>query len=436
MYRKKSASDSFASRAAANIAPLPRRLLLALSGGPDSVALLHLLLEAHKNVEAVHCNFHIRGEEAMRDEMFCRELCGRLSVPLTVINFDAPEVARKTHKSLELVCRDLRYTAFSRIMKERGIERIAVAHHADDNVETFLLNLMRGAGIAGLTGMEADNGQVARPLLDFTRDEILGYLESKGEKYVVDSTNSEDEASRNFLRNRMIPLLETRWPAARKKIATTIANLRGVEKTYNAALAIPEPGFLDNDTYFHAPSPADIMHKFAKAHCVPAILEKELNRAMKSEVPGQRWKVDSGELWKSKKGLVFIPKDNSGDSIPSATETVISPAEMCPSRDELTVYLPENMDCYEWKIIPCGEMVRPLGMRGLKRVATILKEAGIPPSLRSKMPGLYRKDNGKLIWIPGVKRSDEDSVDSSKTRIYALKLDDPASFLNKFNINK
>ena len=152
------------------------RVLVALSGGADSVALLRILLRLGYHCHAVHCNFHLRGAESDRDEQFVSDLCSRLCVPCEVIHFDTREYAECHHLSIEMAARELRYREFERIREEHHLQAIAVAHHQDDAVETLLLNLVRGAGINGLTGMRSRNGHVVRPLLCVTRDEIVGYL--------------------------------------------------------------------------------------------------------------------------------------------------------------------------------------------------------------------------------------------------------------------
>jgi len=157
------------------------RVLAGVSGGADSVALLLALRsDPHMELTAVHCNFHLRGEESDRDMLFVEQLSGRLGVPLVTVHFDVPEYIRRNGVSVEMACRDLRYAEFRRIMSQVGAGRIAVAHNADDNAETLLLNLMRGAGVAGLRGMRPDTGEVIRPLLSLSRADIERYLDAKG----------------------------------------------------------------------------------------------------------------------------------------------------------------------------------------------------------------------------------------------------------------
>ena len=200
-----------------------KRLLVGVSGGADSVALLCLLQRAGCAVVAAHCNFGLRGEESMRDEEFVRQLCSRMGVLLEVKTFDVQGYMLE-HKgaSVEMSCRELRYGWFAELKAKHGIEWLAVAHHRDDTVETFFLNAIRGTGIAGLKGMQAVSNGIVRPLLCVSRAEIEAYLNEIGEQYVVDSTNLESEFSRNKLRNIVLPAMEQAMPGATDGISRTI----------------------------------------------------------------------------------------------------------------------------------------------------------------------------------------------------------------------
>lgn len=213
------------------------KVLVALSGGADSVALLRMLMRLGYGCYAVHCNFHLRGEESDRDEAFVTELCHSLGVPFEVLHFDTEAYAAEHKVSIEMAARELRYHEFERIREVRSLSAIAVAHHQDDAVETLLLNLIRGAGINGLTGMRVKNGHVVRPLLCLSRDEVLEYLDWLGQSYVTDSTNLTDEYVRNKVRLGLIPLMEQINPAAKDNIAQAAARLADAATLYNKVIA-------------------------------------------------------------------------------------------------------------------------------------------------------------------------------------------------------
>jgi tRNA(Ile)-lysidine synthase len=208
--------------------------LVALSGGADSVALLRILLDMGYRVEAAHCNFHLRGEESNRDEQFVKNLCLNHDIPIHLIHFDTTEYASLHQVSIEMAARELRYRYFDQLRQDIGAETVCVAHHSDDAVETFLMNLLRGSGIHGLTGIRPRNGYIIRPLLCVSRQDILQYLDSIGQIYVTDSTNLVDDVLRNKIRLRLIPMLDEMSPGASDNIARTATYLSEAEKVYNA----------------------------------------------------------------------------------------------------------------------------------------------------------------------------------------------------------
>lgn len=209
------------------------RVIVALSGGADSVALLRVLLSLGYACECAHCNFHLRDEESDRDERFVHELCRTWSVRLHTIHFRTEAFAKERHLSIEMAARALRYEWFERLRKERQASVIAVAHHRDDSVETFLLNLIRGTGIDGLRGIPHRNGFVVRPLLQESREHILAYLQAIGQDYVTDSTNLQDEYMRNKIRLNILPLLKELNPSVSETIQETGMRLSEVASVYH-----------------------------------------------------------------------------------------------------------------------------------------------------------------------------------------------------------
>lgn len=200
-------------------------ILVALSGGADSVALLMVLTHLGYRCEAAHCNFRLRGEESDRDEAFVRDLCAHRGVRLHVTSFNTKDYAREHGVSIEMAARDLRYAYFERLRREEGFDKIAVAHHRNDNVETLLLNLIRGTGLKGLTGMRPRNGYVIRPMLEVGRDEIEDFLTEAGQAYVTDSSNLEADVTRNKIRLNLLPEMKGINPAVSDSLHDTIRRL-------------------------------------------------------------------------------------------------------------------------------------------------------------------------------------------------------------------
>ncbi|MBE6573607.1 MAG: tRNA lysidine(34) synthetase TilS [Ruminococcaceae bacterium] len=184
------------------------KIVVAFSGGADSVALLHYLNKKGLRPSAIHVNHGIRGDEADGDEDFCRDFCEKNSIPFCAVHIDVPAEAKKRGEGLEETARKMRYAEIEMLMEKQGIAKAATAHHADDNIETVLFNISRGSGIKGAGGIPPVRDRYIRPLIECSRDEILAYCKENSLEYVTDSTNSDTDYTRNFIRHEIAPLLK------------------------------------------------------------------------------------------------------------------------------------------------------------------------------------------------------------------------------------
>ncbi len=211
---------------------------VGFSGGGDSAALLHILKkygdEKGIRIVAIHINHMIRGEEAIRDEEFCRELCHRMGIEFFSCRGDIPRMAREKGQSLEECARNFRYEFFEKIRLEEGIEKIATAHNCDDNLETVIFNLSRGSGIAGLCGIPPVRGNIIRPLIYCDKAEILEYCEENGVPHIYDSTNSDTDYTRNHIRHNIVPELRRINPRVCEAVMRSTENLRRDNETLAA----------------------------------------------------------------------------------------------------------------------------------------------------------------------------------------------------------
>lgn len=200
-------------------------VLVGFSGGGDSSALLHILkgYSDKKSIRlcAVHVNHMIRGDEADEDEEFCRGFCKELGIEFVSVKEDIPALAQKEKKGIEECARDFRYSVFERICREKGISKIATAHNADDNLETVLFNLARGCGIRGIGGIQPVRGRIIRPLIGCSKEEILEYCEKNKIPYRTDSTNSQTEYTRNYIRHNILPHMKRLNPLAGENSVVT-----------------------------------------------------------------------------------------------------------------------------------------------------------------------------------------------------------------------
>ena len=215
--------------------PLGSLSIVALSGGADSVALLLGLLHLGQPLVAAHCNFHLRGEESDADEAFVRQLCEERGVKLYVEHFDTEAYAKQQRISIEMAARELRYDFFERLRQQLGAATIVVAHHRDDNVETLLLNLVRGSGLKGLCAMQPQNGFIVRPMLNISRTEIEAFLKEAQQPFRTDSTNTDTAFKRNKIRHELLPLLRELNPSIDRTLAETIIRLNEAQSLLQSA---------------------------------------------------------------------------------------------------------------------------------------------------------------------------------------------------------
>lgn len=212
------------------------KVIVACSGGADSIFLLDMLHTQGFDCVVAHCNFHLRGEESDRDEKFVRDFCNSRNITLVVKSFATTEYAQENKLSIEMAARELRYNWFEQVRKEYNAGAIAVAHHSDDSIETILLNLLRGTGLKGICGIRPKNGYVVRPLLCINRAEIEQYLEENNIQYITDSTNLENEYTRNKIRNIVMPILREINPHIDSVMQSNAENFSSAENIYRAVI--------------------------------------------------------------------------------------------------------------------------------------------------------------------------------------------------------
>lgn len=284
------------------------RWLVAISGGADSTALLLACLKAGIPLQAVHCNFNLRGEESIRDRDFVINLCNSLGVKLHVEEFDVGLEAWKG-ESTEMTCRRIRYGLFHTLLKTHGCSRIAIAHNSDDNAETLFLNLLRGSGSKGLMGMRASSPALVRPLLEFCRTDILKFLEQQRQYYITDSTNLESDYRRNFIRNDIFPLIDSRWTGFKTAIRKTQSILGRENKIVEHYIAQALKGHTDLlpwKTIREFPDPETLIWRFIEPYGGTPTLASEISRHAMHPHPGKRWTYRSLALLSTRHGLQIM----------------------------------------------------------------------------------------------------------------------------------
>ncbi|HOX77587.1 MAG TPA: tRNA lysidine(34) synthetase TilS [Bacteroidales bacterium] len=221
------------------------RILLAVSGGIDSVVMTDLFHQAGYNFSLAHVNFHLRGDESDRDERFVRKLAAHYQAQIHVNHVDTAGYAKRYGISIQVAARDIRYQWFDELLRQHGFDQVATAHHLDDQVETFLINLARGTGIAGLHGIPVRQGKIVRPLLFATRKQIEDYANAHRLDFIEDSSNRSLKYTRNRIRHKIIPELEKINPSFRATLAETINNISDAEKIYLQAIEDTRNSIID-----------------------------------------------------------------------------------------------------------------------------------------------------------------------------------------------
>ena len=396
-------------------------VLVALSGGADSVALLRVLLEVRCACHAAHCNFHLRGEESMRDEQFVHDLSQRLGVPLSVKDCDVTAWQQEHGGSVEMACRALRYTWFEQEREQRGCEVIAVAHHADDQVETFFLNLMRGTGLRGLTGMEQLSGNIWRPLLKASRKDILDYLASIGQDYVTDSTNAQNDYRRNRIRNIVLPAITTQFPDASPRILDTMGNLALDHEVLNSLVSevLPDERHIDiTSLCARQQAPTLLYHRirhlgFNRDQCVQAIT------AARQGHSGRQFQGDGYVLYVNRQTLDIEPAETTPDvEIPvDLTSDFESPVHISVSHNNAP-FSPMMCDgkhtvAFNKQILDCqrivlrhwrrGDRMKPFGLKGSKLVSDLFADFKLSHTAKREL-WLLEAD-GDILWVLGLRAS-------------------------------
>ena len=417
--------------------------LVALSGGADSVALLRILNSLGYKTEAIHCNFHLRGEESNRDEAFCKALCQQLNIPLHLVHFDTKTYSELHHVSIEMAARELRYSHFRQLKEALNAESICVAHHEDDCAETVLMNLVRGTGLKGLTGIRAKNGDIVRPLLCLSRQEIEAYLSSISQDYVTDSTNLTDEATRNKYRLHIFPLLKEINPSVREAITSTARHLEDMLPIVEAALnecrekcvsrfhAISgeEIVKIDVEELEKHPSPQFLLFNILSENGIPNIIASQIaeNRTTQS---GKYWETDRKFIVKDRNALLIsstpktitqfvIPEEGTyvfGDGKRLSVKRFTKPEGFQISKSPETVHLDADSTSFPLclRTIKPGDRFIPFGMKGSKLVSDFLTDRKL--SVIEKRQQLCLTDsNERIIWVVNL-RVNEKNKTTEKTK--------------------
>lgn len=436
--------------------------LVALSGGADSVALLLCLKELGYCVEAVHCNFHLRGEESLRDEQFCEDLCQRENIPLHKVHFDTQAYADLHKVSIEMAARELRYRYFFQLKEALGADGVCVGHHKEDSVETILINLVRGTGLSGLMGIRPRNHDVIRPLLCVTRQEIEDYLRQQAVSFVTDSTNLIDDVVRNKIRLNVLPQLSEINPSVTDAILTTANHLSEVDaivqeslKTalgkavsfINSATQVSsnslcsEPFQLDLSVVraFPSPSPSYLLFYILKPLGFSSSQIAEMVSHLDGQT-GQLWYSPSHELTHDRGVFMVLPREEAEPRqlvIPETGRYVydeqlslrLTERALTPSSNVSFSKVPTVVDLDASSIrfpltlrrVAEGDRFTPLGMRGTQLVSDFL--TNLKRNRFEKRNQLVLLDaTGTILWVLGLRINDRFKLTPQSTSCLQIEI--------------
>ena len=417
-------------------------VLVGVSGGADSIALLTLLAESGYCCIAAHCNFHLRGEESLRDELFVRQYAEQLQIPFCKTDFDTEAYALQHKLSIEMAARELRYNWFEEQLLVWNAQAIAVAHHRDDSTETLLMNLLRGSGIRGMRGIQPRNGKVVRPFLAVSRDMILNWLAGKQISFVTDSSNQSDQYTRNFIRLRVLPLLEEINPSASETIARTAENLSATAEIYEQAVEEFRQKIwinanqLDIDKLLACPAPETVLYELLQSFHFSRIQISSIFRAL-GDISGKQFYSSTHYLLKDRNRIFVYPLNEVAVSSQSYELDLSKSFYTDPVRIEISRIQPDdqfvipkakNTACLDADKLKAplylrrwqkGDWFIPFGMRGRKKLSDYFSDHKW--NLLQKEQAWLLCSGDDIIWLVGERTDDRFKLDKTTKNCLILK---------------
>jgi tRNA(Ile)-lysidine synthase len=411
------------------------KLLLALSGGSDSVALFHALRLSEYPFSAAHMNYNLRGEEARKDQEFVEDLCKTYNVHLDVKVIPAAHW-EKVKGSVQLEARKLRYAFFNELA-EKNKSFILTAHHLDDQLESVLMNFTRGTGIRGLTGIPPRNKNIVRPLLSFPKKELHDFLQSKNYEWREDSSNQKDLYTRNRYRNTLVPVLLKENPNLYAGFKGFLKRMQLLEKNHERLV----------EEYKHK-----YMHKYEDgwqillensedtACLLFDVLEpfginsNQIERILSTRTSGKNWITATHRIMYDRKRLFVHPLKAD---IPKSSFEIDSSAAFMQKPFPLEISYSNNLEInsdpaiaqfdasklkFPLKIRPWqkGDRMIPLGMPGSKKISDILIDLKVPLHFKSEVWVLL--SNEEILWLVGYKQSEQCKISEATKDVLSIRL--------------
>ena len=417
-----------------------KRLLIAVSGGLDSVVLTYLCHQLNLNVSLAHCNFKLRNDESDGDEDFVIELAKNLGLEMFCQSFNTTTYANDQKISIQMAARKLRYEWFHQLKSDHHFDYILTAHHADDNLETMLINLMRGTGIDGLTGIPEINGAMVRPLLAFSRKDIEAYARDHQLSWREDSSNASLKYLRNELRHEVIPLLKNINPSLIENSIKTISHLKNTQYLVSEHIATKTNEFINQTT------PSDIRFDCEKLRTTdhPMAYLYELLKsfgftewndveALLTAQTGKMVYSETHQLLKNRNELILSKKTDQEDSnyridendgsieLPDLQLTFEKVSER-HENSETCIYIDYDQLLFPVKMRNKrdGDYCDPIGMTGKKKVSKYFKDQKL--SLNDKDRVWLLLSGETVVWVMGQRADERFKVTDNTTTILKIEL--------------
>ena len=410
------------------------KIILALSGGIDSMVLADLLLKTKVEFVAAHCNFHLRGDESNGDDWFVRKFAEKRGIQCFVKHFETEKYAANHGISIEMAARDLRYAWFEQFRQQLGYDKIAVAHHADDQAETFFINLLRGAGLNGLKGMKPQNGVIIRPLLWASREQIRKYAVENHIVWREDHTNAESVYLRNKIRNQLLPFFDELQPKARQGLYKSLEHLSAENELYRALLKeklaqiveqdgdvqrFPYSAFLDcfvprNDAKrmqeHKVPEPGTGIGNqyFSPTHCV-VIGRDDLQLSEIKEKTDVEIQIQIGEE------EILSPIHLRFSKLEKTADFIINKSSDVAQLDFDKLRFPLTLR--HWRH---GDRFCPLGMKGSKLLSDFFVDQKFTEYQKQNV-WLLVSAEGNILWVVGYRIDERYKVTISTKTIFLCK---------------
>ena len=390
-----------------------KRLILALSGGIDSMVLADLLLKAKVDFVLAHCNFHLRGEESDGDEQFVRDYAERNGLKIYVKQFDTVDYAKTHGVSIEMSARELRYDWFEELRQQLNCDYIAVAHHADDQLETFFINLLRGAGIRGLKGMQPVNGNIIRPLLDVSREEIHQYAIENGIKWREDHTNAETQFLRNKIRHELLPVIDSISKEGRAAILKSINHLASENELYRelVKMKLSEMVKKEGETQRFLTSNSQLLFEWLRDYGFNADQVHFIYEALNGQ-PGTAFFSPTHRVTVERDGLELkpicqqteLPVALAYEQLPKDEHFCLDPSPKVAQLDYDELTFP--LQLRKWQ---AGDRFHPLGMKGSRLLSDFLKDLKLSTGQKENTFVLVTPED-EIVWVVGCRINDRFKV--------------------------